>query len=136
MRATNIDGCGNVYLPIYRDGIPMLVQFRYLRTGDTAIRCEFREEVAVGSEGCKLEGKTFFFHDPHHNAWFPCDFQKQPVLLFGGNLSMDADIHEINAVLYRADAETALSELASFGYREDDLRERGFGFLFDIMNLH
>lgn len=136
MNATNIDGCGNMYLPIYRDGIPMLVQFQCIKPGDTAIRCEFRDEILVGAGGCKYEDKTYFFHEPHHNVWFPRDFQKQTVLLFGGNLSLDADIHEINAVLYRADADTALSELSSFGYRKDELRERGFGFLFDVMSLH
>lgn len=136
MSATNIDSCGDMYLPIYRDGIPMLVQFQYLKPGDVAIRCECREEVAVGVGGCKHGDKTYFFHDPQYNAWFPSDFQKQPVLLFGGNLSVDADIHEINSVLFLADADTALAELAAFGYREADLRERGFGFLFDIMQLH
>lgn len=136
MSATNIDGYGNMYLPIYRDGIPMLVQFWHLKPGDSAIRCDCREEVIVGQGGCKHGQKTYFFHDPRYNAWFPSDFQAQPVLLFGGNLGLDADIHEINSVLYRADADTALSELASFGYRESDLRERGFGFLFDIMQLH
>lgn len=136
MSTTNIDSCGNMYLPIYRDGIPMLVQFQCLKPGDAAIRCECREEVTVGVGGCKYGNKTYFFQDPRHNAWFPSDFQKQPVLLLGGTLSVDADIHEINAVLYRADADTALSELTTFGYREPDLRERGFGFLFDIMQLH
>ena len=136
MSTTNVDSCGNMYLPIYRDGIPMLVQFQCLKPGDTAIRCEYLEEVAVGIGGCKHAEKTYFFHDPCFSSWFPSDFQKQPVLMFGGNLSVDADIHEINAVLYRADADTALSELATFGYREPDLRERGFGFLFDVLKLH
>lgn len=136
MSTTNIDGCGDMYLPIYRDGIPMLIPFRDLAHRDEVIREFHGEEIVVGSGGCKHGEKTFFFHDPHWNAWFPSDFQSQQVLLFVGNLGVDADIREINTVLSRSDANTALSELAKFGYFEDDLRERGFAFLFDILKLH
>lgn len=136
MNTTNIDGCGDMYLPIYRDGIPMLVPFRDLTHRDEVIREFPGEEIVVGSGGCKHGEKTFFFHDPRWNAWFPSDFRSQPVLLFAGNLGVDADICEINTVLARSDVDSALSELAKLGYLEDGLRERGFSFLYDILKLH
>lgn len=128
---------GNLYVPVFRDGLPMLVQFRELMRNDEVMQEGMDGEVCVNSENAEFSQGVWFFHDKYHNAYFPDDFlhYQRPAIYGGEDAKTDKEISAINMILAKADQDTAISALEKQGYGEKLLRRFGFWFVFDILPI-
>lgn len=128
---------GNLYVPIFRNGLPMLVQFRELIRNDEVMQEGMDGEVCVNSENAVFSQGVWFFHDKYHNAYFPDDFlhYQRPAIYGGEDAETDKEIKAVNMILANSDQETAISALEKQGYGEMLLRRFGFWFVFDILPI-
>lgn len=127
----------NLYVPIFRNGLPMLVQFKELIRNDEVMQEGMDGEVCVYSERAKFSQGVCFFHDKYRNAYFPDDFLRyqRPAIYGGEDAEMDKEINAVNMILAKADQDTAISALEKHGYGEMLLRRFGFWFVFDILPI-
>ena len=122
------------YVPIYRNGIPMLVPFDEIVVRDDVIISAQGDKVFALC-GSKTTNGTCFFHDEHFAPWFVEDFAKVciPNHYKGKDEDADRAITEINALLASSDETNAADVLRTHGYDQEKLTSYGFGFLDGII---
>lgn len=132
---------GERYVAIFRNGLPMIIQFRGLKNGDLLLLNSRNngkyQEVYVSYHNADQSGEDWFVHDPHFNAYFAedCDHVCKFDCSETPEYILSAMIKLINAMLAQYDNKNARCALESLGCNEQILRKLGFGFLFDHVGI-
>lgn len=132
---------GERYVAIFRDSLPMIIQFQDLKKGDILLlNSRYKnkyQEVTVSHHDADLSGEDWFVHDANLNAIFSEDCDR--VCVFDcedtPEYILSALIKLINTKLIQCDKNNARVVLKKLGCNEKVLRKIGFGFLIDHVGI-